>query len=236
MSEFERGGDPGETHVLPLRFDAHGLFCRKHLTGEEVNDGSGDRAIGNIIIPQKSANKTLIVEVRAIGPMVGKICSRDHAFYFHRGEDEKMRPRILTDHYRVGDKLLCPSGHFVHIKNGQFNDCEYYIEESLPLAKYVIEDGEEIMKPIGGRVLIEPVEEDEFDGSILLPERYRNKRQGVVIAVGTGKKDVDGVDIPFYVKPGDTVIFPKTGGWTETEQDGVTRYIMTEGDLLGVVV
>ena len=69
------------------------------------------------------------------------------------------------------------------------------------------------IRPLGDRVLIEPIEEKEQTvGGIIIPDSAKEKpMQGKVIAVGK-KLDKDGKEIKFDVKKGDTVLLPKYGG------------------------
>ena len=69
------------------------------------------------------------------------------------------------------------------------------------------------IRPLGDRVLVEPIEEKEQTvGGIIIPDSAKEKpMQGKVIAVGK-KLDKDGKEIAFDVKKGDTVLLPKYGG------------------------
>ncbi|MGF1679224.1 MAG: co-chaperone GroES [Candidatus Methylacidiphilales bacterium] len=91
-------------------------------------------------------------------------------------------------------------------------------------------------KPMGDRVLVQPVEEKEVKkGGIIIPDSAKEKPQeGKVVALGTGKKDENGKVIPFEVKAGDTVLFSKYGG-TEVKVDDENYLIMREDDILGVI-
>ncbi|MEO0454715.1 MAG: co-chaperone GroES [Verrucomicrobiota bacterium] len=90
-------------------------------------------------------------------------------------------------------------------------------------------------KPMGDRVLVEPIEEKETkSGGIIIPDTAKEKPQeGKIVALGTGKKDDQGEVIAFEVKKGDTVLFSKYGG-TEVTIDGGKYLIMREDDILGV--
>lgn len=92
------------------------------------------------------------------------------------------------------------------------------------------------IKPLGERVLVEPVKEEEsVKGGIIIPDSAKEKPQeGKVIAVGTGKLDENGKMIPFNVKKGDIVLMPKYGG-TEVKVDGKEYQIMREDDILAVI-
>jgi chaperonin GroES len=93
-----------------------------------------------------------------------------------------------------------------------------------------------MIKPIGDRVLIQPLDEQEAKkGGIIIPDSAKEKPQeGKVIAVGTGKIDDSGKKIPFEVKKGDKVLISKYGG-TEIKIDGKTNLIMREDDILGII-
>ena len=92
------------------------------------------------------------------------------------------------------------------------------------------------IKPLGERVLVEPLKEDEVKkGGIIIPDSAKEKPQeGKVIAVGTGKIDDNGNKVPFNVKVGDIVLMPKYGG-TEVKVDGKQYQIMREDDILAIV-
>jgi chaperonin GroES len=92
------------------------------------------------------------------------------------------------------------------------------------------------LKPLGGRVIIEPIEQEEMTaGGIILPETAKEKPQeGNVLAVGPGDRDEKGVRVPMDVKVGDKVLFAKYSG-TEVKLDGRKLLIMRESDLLAVV-
>ena len=91
------------------------------------------------------------------------------------------------------------------------------------------------IRPLGDRVLVEPIEEKEQTvGGIIIPDSAKEKpMQGKVIAVGK-KADKDGKVIAFDVKAGDTVLLPKYGG-TEVKLDGKKLQLVREEDLLGVL-
>ena len=92
------------------------------------------------------------------------------------------------------------------------------------------------IQPLGERVLVEPVKEDEVQkGGIIIPDSAKEKpQQGKVIAVGTGKIGEDGKPIPFNVKVGDTVLMPKYGG-TEVKFDDKEYQIVREDDILAII-
>jgi chaperonin GroES len=91
-------------------------------------------------------------------------------------------------------------------------------------------------KPLGARVVVEPIEQDEITPSgIVLPETAKEKPQkGTVLAVGPGDRDDDGDRIPMDVKKGDVVLFAKYSG-TEIKVDGKKLLILRESDLLAIV-
>jgi len=92
------------------------------------------------------------------------------------------------------------------------------------------------LKPLGDRVLVEPVEEKETKkGGIIIPDTAKEKpTEGIVRALGTGKTDDDGKKLPFEVKVGDRVLVSKYGG-TEVKLDGKEFKILNSDDILGVI-
>jgi chaperonin GroES len=93
------------------------------------------------------------------------------------------------------------------------------------------------LKPLGNRVVIEPLEGEEVTaGGIVLPETAKEKPQkGKVLSVGPGDRDDEGKRIPMDVKEGETVLFAKYAG-TEIKVDGKKLLILRESDLLAIVV
>ena len=92
------------------------------------------------------------------------------------------------------------------------------------------------IKPLGDRILAEPVEEKEVKkGGIIIPETAKEKPQeAIVVALGTGKLDDDGKRIPFEVKKGDRVLVSKYGG-TEIKLDGKEYKILSSDDILAII-
>ena len=92
------------------------------------------------------------------------------------------------------------------------------------------------LKPLGNRVVIEPLEQEEITaGGIVLPETAKEKPQkGSVLAVGPGDRDEDGKRIPLDVKVGDMVLFAKYSG-TEVKIDDKKLLILKESDVLAIV-
>jgi chaperonin GroES len=91
-------------------------------------------------------------------------------------------------------------------------------------------------KPLGGRVLVEPVEQEEVTASgIVLPETAKEKpQQGKILAAGPGDRNDKGERIALDVKVGDIVLFAKYSG-TEVKMDGKKLLILKETDILGIV-
>ncbi|RAP73742.1 co-chaperone GroES [Paenibacillus montanisoli] len=92
-----------------------------------------------------------------------------------------------------------------------------------------------MIRPLGERVLIEPIAKEETTASgILLPETAKEKPQeGRVVAVGSGAIK-DGVRIALEVKEGDRVLFSKYAG-TEVKYEGKELLIMKESDIHAIL-
>jgi chaperonin GroES len=93
-----------------------------------------------------------------------------------------------------------------------------------------------MIKPLGERVLIEPIAKEETTASgILLPDTAKEKPQeGKVIAVGSGSLNKDGVRVALEVKEGDRVLFSKYAG-TEVKFEGKEYLIMKESDIHAIL-
>ena len=87
------------------------------------------------------------------------------------------------------------------------------------------------MKPLADRVIVEvAAAEAKTASGIIIPDTAKEKpQQGLVVAVGGGKKDE-----PMTVKVGDKVLYGKYSG-TEITHDGKENLIMRESDIFAVV-
>jgi chaperonin GroES len=92
------------------------------------------------------------------------------------------------------------------------------------------------LKPLGGRVIVEPIEQEEMTaGGIIIPETAKEKPQeGKILAAGPGDRDEDGERIPMEVSVGDRVLYAKYSG-TEVKMDGKKLLILRESDILAVL-
>jgi len=72
-------------------------------------------------------------------------------------------------------------------------------------------------------------------GGILLPESSQSKlNEGVVLAVGPGRRDKDGSLLPMGVKADDKVLLPQYGG-NEVEIEDEELVLFRDDDILGVL-
>ena len=94
------------------------------------------------------------------------------------------------------------------------------------------------VRPLGDRILVEPVEEKENKGKkgeIIIPDTAKEKpMESVVVALGTGKTDDNGRKVPFEVRKGDPVLVSRYGG-TEIKLDGKDYKILNGDDILAVI-
>jgi len=91
-----------------------------------------------------------------------------------------------------------------------------------------------MLKPLGDRVLIEPLAAEEVTKSgIIIPDSAKEERsEGRVIAIGSGI--VKGKKYEFSVKTGDKVLYGKYSG-EEVKIDGREYKIIKEEEILGVL-
>lgn len=92
------------------------------------------------------------------------------------------------------------------------------------------------LKPLGDRLIVEPVEREEVTASgIVLPETAKEKpMQGKVLAVGPGARKDDGSRMEPDVSVGDTVLYAKYAG-TEVKVSDEKYLILRESDVLAIV-
>ncbi|MFD1066902.1 co-chaperone GroES [Oceanobacillus locisalsi] len=92
-----------------------------------------------------------------------------------------------------------------------------------------------MIKPLGDRVVIKLVEQEETTASgIVLPDSAKEKPQeGEVIAVGAGRVE-NGERVTLEVSEGDHIIFSKFAG-TEVNYAGTEYLILRENDILAVI-
>jgi chaperonin GroES len=92
------------------------------------------------------------------------------------------------------------------------------------------------IKPLGDRVLVEPVDSEEKTSSgIIIPDAAKEKQQrGKVVAVGEGRITDEGKNIPVKVKVGDQILY---GGWNDKAvKFGSAEYlIIKEEDILAII-
>ena len=89
-------------------------------------------------------------------------------------------------------------------------------------------------KPLGNRVVIEPMDSDEqiSAGGIYIPDTAKEKPQeGKIVAVGPGKLNEDGSRTELEVSVGDIVVYSKYAG-TEYKQGDTEYLIVREDDIL----
>jgi chaperonin GroES len=92
------------------------------------------------------------------------------------------------------------------------------------------------LKPLGARVLVEPVTEQEVKrGGIIIPDSAKEKpTEAIVCAVGPGDVDHSGKRVPLEVKEGDRVLISKYGG-TEVKINDKEYKVLSKDDILAVV-
>jgi len=92
------------------------------------------------------------------------------------------------------------------------------------------------VRPLQDRVLVKRVESlARTAGGIIIPDTAKEKPlEGIVIAVGEGKRLDDGTRVKPEVKEGDRVLFGKYAG-TEIKLDGEEHMILKESDILGIL-
>lgn len=91
------------------------------------------------------------------------------------------------------------------------------------------------LTPLSDHVIIEPDKAAEKSGPLFLPESSRERRaEGIVVAVGPGKRGKNGQRIPLEVSVGDRVLCNKASA-DPIERDGKEYKVISIADVLIVL-
>ena len=92
------------------------------------------------------------------------------------------------------------------------------------------------LKPLGDRVVVKPIEQDEITaGGIMLPDTAKEKPQeGKILAAGPGRRKDAGGRVKLDVAVGDIVLYAKYAG-TEIKLEGEKVLVLRESDILAIV-
>ena len=92
------------------------------------------------------------------------------------------------------------------------------------------------IRPLQDRVIVKRVKEEEkTKGGIIIPDTAKEKpMEAEVVAVGKGKINEEGKQLPLDVKKGDRILIGKYAG-TEIKIDDQEHLILREDEVLAVV-
>lgn len=93
-----------------------------------------------------------------------------------------------------------------------------------------------VVRPIGPRVLVERSKaEEKSRGGIIIPDTGKVKpNEGVVKAIGTGKRLDNGTVVPAEVKIGDRVLWGIFGG-NDLTVDGQDIFAIHQDEIVAVI-
>ena len=89
-------------------------------------------------------------------------------------------------------------------------------------------------KPLGNRVVVEPLEGEEqmSSGGIYIPDTAKEKPQeGTIVSVGPGRLTDEGARVPMELEVGDSVVYSKYAG-TEYKEGNIEYLVLREDDIL----
>jgi len=91
------------------------------------------------------------------------------------------------------------------------------------------------LRPLNDRVVVKRVDSDTVTkGGLVIPDTVAEKPdQGIVLAVGKGKKNRNGDYIPLEVKVADRVLFGKYSG-TQIKHQGEDLLVLKEDEIFAV--
>ena len=92
-----------------------------------------------------------------------------------------------------------------------------------------------MLKPLGDRVIVEVVEEEEqtVGGIVLANNAKQQPQSGKVVAVGECALTPEGKHLPMAVKVGDTVLYDKYAG-SEVKYEGQDYLVLHEKDIMAI--
>ena len=92
------------------------------------------------------------------------------------------------------------------------------------------------IRPLYDRILVKRIEDRETrKGGIIIPDTAKEKpMHAEVVAVGKGKVNDDGKQLPLDVKKGDRVLIGKYAG-TEFKVDDEELLMIREDEVLGII-
>ena len=91
------------------------------------------------------------------------------------------------------------------------------------------------LRPVADMVLLKSLEQEtKSQGGIIIPDTAKEKpMMAQVVAAGPGG-NVDGKEIPMYIKDGDKVIYRRYAG-TEVKFDGEEYILAKQNDIIAVI-
>lgn len=112
----------------------------------------------------------------------------------------------------------------------QFLFYTIFTEKQTSLRRFIMN-----LQPLDDRVLVEPIEEEEKVGSLVIPDTAKEKPQmGIVKAIGNDAELEGKKPLKDLIKVGDKVLFGKYSG-QEIKIGGKKHLVISRSDLLAVV-
>ena len=91
------------------------------------------------------------------------------------------------------------------------------------------------LQPLDDRVLVEPIEEEEKVGSLVIPDTAKEKPMiGIIKAIGYDYELKEGKPLKDLIKVGDKVLFGKYAG-QEFKVNGKKHLVIKRDELLAIV-
>ena len=91
------------------------------------------------------------------------------------------------------------------------------------------------LKPLGDRIVVEPITDTLSAGGIALPETAKEEPQrGIVLAVGPGKRNGIGQRLKMDFAVGDKILFARYGG-SSLKHEGKDLLILREDEILAII-
>ena len=130
---------------------------------------------------------------------------------------------LLSMSVNKGDFIYCSLHGHHRFPEDVGSTEEGIVSEYDILCKAKKENNELTITPLGNRILIQKIEDDQVDSPFRVHDEIKPpSSKGIVIALGEGFTSMDGTKIPFQVNVGDEIIYSQY------------NTIIVKGDLCGV--
>jgi len=239
--------DNGHEHELTVRGPR--LLVRKCLRNEEdflVGEAKGELTeearlmiegmvrSERMVPQQKGIRATNWCSVLAVGPGVGRSRTPREMSRYKRGKQYSIPWGVVLPVQSDDWVVLPETSGLANMWRGVTGAPHDIMVDMTEIIAYMRE-GDELPRPAGSRLLIEPDNDPQKVGEIHIPDNAVERPTiGTVRMVGSGNRDKTGAILPSVIDSGAKVLFPKTAS-LDVKINKKAYFIVQEKDLLAVL-